>query len=216
MQMPMVPVVGVAWDLANLLGYLTIACCILLFVYAGRPRAFPPFSGRFFANIHRDLGYAALFFAIAHVAILLISEPLLLEHLKPTAPLYMLAGLVASLILLFLVIGSIPRWRRRIWPNYHRFKFLHAWLAVVCIALSCWHILGSSFYLNTTVKLVLGSLAAVAVFSFYLWGRYGWQGSAQGGTRIRDTAVYSHWIVYGSLVLLLVAVVAIAVLRVPV
>ena len=60
------------------------------------------------------------------------------------------------------------------------------------------------------------SLAAVAVFSFYLWGRYRWQGSAQGGTRIRDTAVYSHWIVYGSLVLLLVAVVAIAVLRVPV
>jgi hypothetical protein len=81
MQIPVVPVVGVVWDFANLLGYLALGCCLLLFVYAGRPRAFPPFSGRFFANLHRDLGYSALLLVSAHVVILLVSEPLLLLHL---------------------------------------------------------------------------------------------------------------------------------------
>ena len=215
MQMPVVPAVGVAWDLANLLGYLALACCLLLFIYAGRPRRSPPFSGRFFANLHRDIGYIALILVIAHVGILLVSEPLLLEHLKPTAPFYMLAGLMASLILLFLVISSIPHWRRRIWPNYRHFKFLHAWLAVACVALCCWHVLVSQFYLNTGIKLVVGSLAAMAVFGFYLWGRYHRQGPAQRQSRLRDTAVYSHPIAYGSLVLLLIVAVGIAVLRVP-
>ena len=215
MQMPIVPAVGVAWDLANLLGYLALASCLLLFVYVGRPRVFPPFSGRFFANLHRDLGYIALLLVIAHIGILLFSEPMLLEHLKPTAPFYMLAGMVASLILLLLVISSITPWRRRIWPDYRRFKFLHAWLAVACVALSCWHVLVSRFYLNTAIKLVVGSLAAMAVFGFYLWGRNRWQGSTHGRARIRDTTVYSHRIAYGSFVLLLVVAFAIAVLRVP-
>ena len=216
MQIPMVPVVGVTWDLANLLGYLSLACCLLLFVYAGRPLAFPPFSGRFFANLHRELGYIALLLAAAHVGILLISEPLLLEHLKPAAPLYMLSGLVASLLLLILVISSIPRFRRRLWPDYHRFKFLHAWLAIACVALVLWHVVGSSFYLNTVTKLVIGSLAAAAVLGLYLWRRYRSQRSARRPGRIRDTAAYSHWIAYGSLALLLMAVVVIAVLRVSV
>lgn len=215
MQAPIVPVVGVAWDIANLLGYLALGCCLLLFIYAGRPRPFPPFSGRFFANLHRDLGYSALILVIAHVGILLVSEPLLLEHLKPTAPFYMLAGLIASLILLFLVISSIPHWRRRIWPNYRRFKFLHAWLAVACVTLCCWHVLVSQFYLNTGIKLVVGSLATLAVLGFYLWGRFPRQGPAQRQRRLRDTAVYSHRITYGSLVLLFIVAVGIAVLRVP-
>lgn len=215
MQMPVAPAVGIAWDLANLLGYLAMACCLLLFIYAGRPRPVPPFSGRFFANLHRDLGYITLILVATHIAILLVSEPLLLEHLKPTAPYYMLAGLLASLILLTLVISSIPRWRRRVWPDYRRFKLLHAWLAIACVALSCWHVLGSHFYVNTAVKLVLGSLAATGVFAAYAWGRYRRPVQAQGVDRIRDTAVYSHRIAYGSLLLMLIVAIVIAVLRVP-
>lgn len=93
-----------AWDWANALGYLGLAVSLLLFVYAGRARAFPPYSGRFFANLHRDLGYIALLLIGAHVVILLVREPLLLEHLKPTAPLHMLAGLLALILLMLLAL----------------------------------------------------------------------------------------------------------------
>lgn len=216
MQMPTAPAVGVVWDLANLLGYLALACCLLLFVYAGRPRHFPPFSGRFFANLHRDLGYIALLLLTAHVGFLLVSEPLLLEHLKPAAPMYMLAGLLASVILLILVVSSIPHWRRRIWPDYHHFKFLHALLAVVCLALACWHTLESHFYLNTGIKAWIGVLVTVTVFVFYLRGRYFPQRLAQRQSRIHDTALYSRRIALASLVLLFIAAIIVAVVRVPV
>jgi hypothetical protein len=38
------------------------------------------------------------------VVILLVREPLLLEHLKPTAPLHMLAGLLALILLMLLAL----------------------------------------------------------------------------------------------------------------
>lgn len=213
LQVPVAPAVSSVWDLANLLGYLGLACLLLLFVYAGRPREFPPFSGRFFANLHRDLGYIALLLVTAHVAILLLWEPLLLEHLKLTAPTYMLVGLLASLILLALVMSSTPLWRKRIWPDYRRFKFVHAWLAVACLVLACWHVFGSQFYINTVFKLAAGCLMVTAVFGAYLWGRYRPRGAVQRYSRLRDTNVYSHRVAYGSMLLLLVVAAAVAVVR---
>jgi DMSO/TMAO reductase YedYZ heme-binding membrane subunit len=142
----------------------------------------------------------------AHVVILLVSEPLLLEHLKPTAPPYMLAGLGASVLLFVLVISSITRWRRRLWPDYRRFKWQHAWLAVICLLLACWHVVASDFYLNSTVKLVVGILVVIGIFARYLWVRFMTHGRGRGSHRIRNTAAYSHPISYGALILLLIAV----------
>ena len=112
-----------------------------------------------FANLHRDLGYLALLVVAARVGLLLVAEPLLLEHLKPSAPLYMLAGLLANLLLLVLVVSSITRLRRRVWPDYQRFKRLHAWLAIACVAFIGWHVADSRFYLNTELKLALAGVA---------------------------------------------------------
>ena len=78
-QWPAAPAAGLAWDLGNALGYLALAVCLLLFVYRGRPRRFPPFGGRFFAAMHRHLGYIALLLTSCHVGLLLWAEPLLLE-----------------------------------------------------------------------------------------------------------------------------------------
>ena len=211
----MAPFAGLAWDWANYLGYLGLAIVMLLFSYAGRPRTFPPFSGRFFANLHRDLGYLALLVVAAHVGLLLVAEPLLLEHLKPSAPLYMLAGLLASLLLLVLVVSSITRLRRRVWPDYQRFKRLHAWLAIACVAFIGWHVAGSRFYLNTELKLALAGVAVATLPGYYLKARLGTRRNVRFASRLRDTAAYSHLVSCGAVLLLSVIALAVAWLRLP-
>jgi hypothetical protein len=162
--------INLAWDWANSLGYLSLAICMFLFIYRGRTRAFPAFSPRFFANLHRELGYIALYLLFAHVGILLLTEPLLLEHLKPTAPLHMLTGLFAFILILVLVISSIPTARRRLWPDYHVFRHTHAVMAVSIFALTAYHVLGSGFYLNERWKIGLASTMGLGILAYYVIG----------------------------------------------
>lgn len=184
-----------AWDFANAAGYLALALWVLLFLYRGRPRAFPPWSGRFFANLHRDLGYLALFLLLLHVGLLLVAEPLLLEHLRPTAPLHMLSGLLALLLMLCLVLSSLPGLRRRLWPDYHRFRHLHALVAVACLALAVFHVVESGFYLNAPWKLALAGSALVAVLAAYVLGHN--RPARAVASRMRDSARRSHLLAWG-------------------
>ena len=212
------PPVSLVWDAANALGFLALAGIFLLFIYAGRPGGFPPFSGRFFANLHRDLGYLALLFTLAHVVPLLVLEPLLLEHLKVTAPGYMLAGLAAALMTILLVITSITRLRRRLWRDYRLFRAVHGWIAVIIAALLSYHVLGSGYYLNHPVELGLVGLAGLGILVYYLARRL--RLTAHSGAadrrrtraphspvqqeRHRDSARYSHLVSYGGAAALVV------------
>lgn len=214
-QMPRAPAAGPAWDWGNALGYLGLAACLLLFIYAGRPRVFPPFHGRFFASLHRDLGYAALWLVTGHVGLLLYAEPLLLEYLKPTAPLYMLAGLAALLLLLVLVISSVTGWRKRLWPDYRRFRRLHGWLAIACVALTGWHVAGSHFYLNSPLKLGTGALAVVVVIGCYLRGRGSRHPRGRRELARRTPPAYSRLLAYGSMLLLALAALALVLPELP-
>ncbi len=213
--MPIAPAVDLAWDWANAMGYLGLSLCLLLFIYAGRPRSFPPFSGRCFANLHRDLGYLAALLVTGHVGLLLHAEPMLLEHLKPSAPLYMLAGLLASVLLLVLVVSSVKGLRKRIWPDYRHFKLLLAWLAITCVGLIAWHVAGSRFYLNTGLKLAVGGLAAIGLIGFYLRGRLRGRTGARRDPGNRNTVGYSHLVSYGSVLSLLVIALVLVLLRLP-
>ncbi len=192
---PSPPAISVIWDLANATAYLAVSISLLLFVYKGRARAFPAFSGRFFANLHRDFGYIVALLIVTHVGLLLLAEPLLLYHLKPTAPLHMLSGLVALVLMLLLVVSSIPAIRRRLWSNYHLFRHLHAVIAVAVLALTCHHIIVSGFYLNSPWKLALVSVVAVGILLYYATGNYPLLSST--AHRIKNSGRYSHLISYG-------------------
>lgn len=137
---------------------------------AGRPRAFPPFSGRFFANLHRDFGYAALALLAAHIGLMLYAEPLLVEHLKPSAPQHMLAGLLASLFMLLLVL---------------------------CVGFLMWHVVDSGYYLNTSWKLGVMLSAVALVLGWYGYARYRHLAVTQVD-RVRNSSRFSHWLSYGS------------------
>jgi DMSO/TMAO reductase YedYZ heme-binding membrane subunit len=190
---------GFTWDLANGAGYLSLALCLLLFVYAGRARTFPRYSGRFFANLHRDLGYCALGLALAHAGLLLLREPLLVEHLKPTAPLHMLSGTLALLLMTLLVLSSLPRIRRRLWPDYHRFRHLHAVVSVCVAALTLYHVVESGYYLNHPWK--VGLLVAVSAVLLVAYGLRRHGAIAGSVDRARNSARFSHLITYGAVLL---------------
>jgi len=213
-QWPAAPAAGLAWDLGNALGYLAVATCLLLFVYRGRPRRFPPFGGRFFAGMHRHLGFVALLLTSCHVGLLLLAEPLLLEHLKPSAPAYMLAGLLASMLLLAVVITSITAIRRRIWGDYHRFRWLHGLLGVACLVLIGWHVGGSAFYLNTPAKLAVALLALIVVLGSYRRESSLGRQRRPAPRRIPGATPHAAALSYGAAAL--VALLAIALLALPV
>lgn len=210
---PVPPGVYPSWDWANGMGYLVLAISLFLFVYKGRPRAYPAYTGRFFANLHRDLGYIALALLAGHVGILLVSEPLLLEHLKPTAPLHMVSGLMALVLMFLLVLSSIPSLRRRMWPDYHLFRHVHAVVAVTLVVLTLFHVGFSAFYLNARWKIAMLLLLAAAVLLYYSVYRY--SAPPAQVSRSRNSARYSHIISCSCALLASLACLLLALLNSP-
>ena len=191
---PVPSAINLGWDWANLLGYLCLAICGFLFIYRSRARTFPAFSSRFFANLHRELGFIALGLLLAHVGILLLVEPLLLEYLNPTAPFHMLAGLMAFILMIMLATLSIPPIRRRMLSNYHVFRHLHAVLAVSVFILIAVHILGSGFYLNAGWKIGLLSAAGIGLLIYYSLDR---KAPDRSMPRLNHSSGYSSYVSYG-------------------
>ncbi len=188
------------WDWANAIGYLAVALLFLLFVYRGQPQSLPAFSGRFFINLHRDLGVLALIFVGLHMGVLLASEPLLMEHLKPTAPWYMLSGLASAVLLIMIVLSSLPSLRKRVWSDYSVFRKYHLLISVSIIVLLLIHLFGSQYYLNSLWKKLLMILMGCYVLTRYSIQkrRSGYNGS-NDNLRKRGNVSVSMLVSYGSL-----------------
>lgn len=196
------PAIYPLWDWANTMGYLVIASTTFLLIYKGRARSFPAYSGQFFANLHRDLGYITAILLAGHVSLLLYAEPLLLEHMKPTAPLHMLSGWIALILMSLLLATSIPAMRRRIWQDYHFFRRVHAMLAVAVIGLGFYHVVFSGFYLNENWKTALYFVIATGTV---VWSvAFSKPAVSSGNIRIRNSSGFSHLITYGCTTVVLV------------
>jgi len=163
-----VPTVTLFWDMANVMGYIATGIFLLLFIYVSRPHSFPPFSRYFFTHFHRDMGIAALLLVAAHILILLIAEPLLLEHLKLTAPWYMLAGLAGTILMLLLIITSLMRYRKKIWRDNEQFRKVHKWLSVLTASLIAAHLIGSNYYMRGLPKQLLLATITFVVMIYYV------------------------------------------------
>lgn len=163
-----VPITELVWDFANALGYVAVGYFLLLFIFSGKQKKHPLFKGHFFTRFHRDLGFGAFFLTFLHIAMLLIKEPLLLEHLKLAAPWYMLNGLLASLLMVLLIVSSLVRYRNRLWKDYHRFQGVHKWGSIVLGILIGFHIVGSGFYMNSYFKMILLSTTCFGIVIYYI------------------------------------------------
>ena len=97
---------GLIWDLGAALGYGSLAFAVVLYLYPLRGEGIAH-RRLFTVSQHRRIGWITLSLAVLHTAILLVAQPLTGHYLLPSAPLYMLCGLVALVALAVLVATGI-------------------------------------------------------------------------------------------------------------
>jgi hypothetical protein len=76
------------------------------------------------------------------------------------------------------------------------FRHIHAVLAVSIVALIAYHVLGSSFYLNSRWKIGLASTVSLGLLIYYLISYY--RNYRVAATKINGSSQYSRYISYGS------------------
>jgi hypothetical protein len=144
---------GFAWDALNAIGFVALAALLALHLHDFEGAHDRKRQGDVRAE-HAWIAYAALAFVFVHAAALIVYDPVLLEYFRPTGPFYFWAGVIALVLLGFVVFSaSTPRRRARFgpWPWFRR---AHRVMAAVVVALAVWHVAGSGFYLADPITVV--------------------------------------------------------------
>ena len=154
-----------AWEIAQALGLCAVAGCLILCVLAVRPRAGA--ASAFPLRAHELLGWLALAAAVCHVVLLLGADHRVIEHVKPTAPRYEYAGILALLTLLFLTVPAGAAVRRQLWPRHRNFQAAHVGAACVLVVTLAAHVLGTGRYVHGRAHVaaytLLSSVALLAL-----------------------------------------------------
>lgn len=118
--------------------------------------------------LHRQLSWWLLALLLAHLTGLVLLEPRVLDYLLPTAPGYMLAGLLALGLIAVLIATSTGRMRHR-W-SHAGWRRWHAGMSAVAIGLTGWHLWGSAYWVATpTALLVAAWLLGVPTLLTLAW-----------------------------------------------
>ena len=174
---------GMAWDFSLALGFAVLALMLLMFVLTSRfHRLAAPFGIDLVYYFHRQIAIGLMLLALAHAGIVLLSEPALSAWLLPPAPIHMLAGSLALLSLLLLVVVSVSR--RHMKVRYEFWRRSHLLLAVAAVVAAVIHISGVNHYSNSppmqmlvAAVLVIWLILVLRVRLFKPWklARHPWQ-----------------------------------------
>jgi DMSO/TMAO reductase YedYZ heme-binding membrane subunit len=166
--LPPIPVVlPVFWLIAVLVGYGAVALIALLAILPLRNLARSP-SGRMTVPMHEKIALIALALTGLHIVVFLAAEPLTLEYLKLSQPRYMIAGNIAALLMLLLVVTSLERIRPRLFGTRLRYRPLHLAGSILLVVLMLWHMIGSAVYTVGYVKLALYTLLSLGIVAAML------------------------------------------------
>lgn len=128
----------------------------MLCALAVRPRAG---ADRAFAmRGHELLGWGALVAAVLHVGLLLAVDHRVAEHLKPTAPRYELAGIVALLALFFLSVPAGTAVRARFWSHHRNFQAAHVGAACLLVVTVAVHVVATDRFVHGRAQRVAYTL----------------------------------------------------------
>ena len=152
---------GFWWDFSMVLGFAaTSMMAIMFFLTARFKRAALPFGVDIIYYFHKQISLLLLLFVLAHPLILIASEPVVLEMLKPRLlNRYMAAGIVSSL------------WRKQLNIHYDNWRYVHAFLAAVAFLLALVHIEGVGNYIATLEKRIAWSGIMACWFLLLLYVR---------------------------------------------
>ncbi|MEM8498517.1 MAG: hypothetical protein AAF542_10880 [Pseudomonadota bacterium] len=152
---------GWLWDWANGFGFAAFGGLIYLSLQGRKSNL---------QLTHKDFSYAVIVLLAAHVILLLLKDSLVLDYVLPGAPMYMWSGVLALLLLLFIVISAVPGYRKCSFYDGYAFRRWHKPLSWVLIACAAYHIVGTGFYIRTplqyfAIALLLGPLFIPARFN---------------------------------------------------
>ena len=158
------PVLGAGWfwDLGNGVGFAAFSGLLYLSLASAKGIHY---------EAHRHLAYAVLLLAALHVFWLLLGDAVVVEYLRPGAPLYMWVGLAGFALLNLLMLVSLPSYRRRVHRSHAGFRHWHRGFAIAVTVGAAWHILMSGHYLRSPIQwLAFVALVAFACLAY----RFDW------------------------------------------
>ena len=159
------PAAGFLWDWLAGLGF----CALAMIAFLGWESESPATNPRL--RLHRNIAVLATLLTALHSIGYLLYDSTLLEYLKPTAPPYMLIGVVAFAALLGATVSAFPGSRRTIYGNFKNFRSWHRWLVALVVIGSLWHVLGTSFSIVSPLQISLLVLLTLLLPSAALYSR---------------------------------------------
>jgi len=146
---------GWMWDAANAVGFAAAALLIFLHIETGAARKRPAPVAAFHARLHSNVALLALVLVVVHGVALLADDAVTIEYWKLSAPPYMLAGIVALLLMAAIVASGYPKPRRWLFATPTAFRRTHGIASIALTGLVAWHVAGSALYLDTQFKQVV-------------------------------------------------------------
>ena len=153
----LLPAAGFTWDWLGGIGFAALAVLVGLALDAESPARSP----RLFA--HRNFAVVATVLVWLHALGYLALDPVSIEYLLPTAPGYMLVGLVSGIVLLGLTATAFPHIRRYCYASFASFRRWHLALSVAALAGSIWHIVGTQFIVTGAFRLTVFSVLVIGL-----------------------------------------------------
>jgi hypothetical protein len=156
------------WELSEILGLAGLLACLALSGCPVRPRETTPPTVLSLGR-HEVLGWTAAGVAALHIMLALASDHTVIEYLKPTSPLYQLAGIAAFLLLLILVATSVTSLRRRLWRSHRDFQATHIIVGCVLLALLVAHVVTTGRYAGgyprrlAVIAVAVGGIAILSI-----------------------------------------------------
>ncbi|HEY3849611.1 MAG TPA: cytochrome c3 family protein [Steroidobacteraceae bacterium] len=161
---------GIGWEASQVAGYIGALTCIALVGAPLRPRSSVP-PALVSLRLHTLLGWTALIAVAVHILGLVLADRTVIEYLKSTAPVYQMAGIAGTALLVFLVVGGLGAPRRRLWQSHRGFQAAHVVAAYLTACLIAVHVVVTARYLGGWGRRTLFVAATVSAVLMLLRAR---------------------------------------------
>lgn len=178
---------GPGWEAGQIAGLIGCIGCVVLCGAPVRPRQAQP-PTLLSVRLHTLIGWLALLAVAMHIGGLVLSDRVVIEYLKPTAPLYQLAGIAASVLLLVIVLSGLAGVRRRLWSSHRGFQSTHVTMGCVLVALTAIHVIVTARYVGGRGRRVVMLAAMIGGLLMLLRRRRIAAGLTAAGRPLRQLA----------------------------